>query len=103
MIGRQFGPEASVLWRLYVLFLLASAAREIPAEYDLPVLAIVLYLLVSLANRITNPVTCFRCRNACQHEPPFGDLPAIECSAECSERPEEWPCLPDCPSRRNHS
>jgi hypothetical protein len=96
-------PEVGVGVRIYALFVLAPVGYALPEAFKLPVLFVVAYLCVGLANRITNPETCPRCRNECQHEPLFGDLPAAGCSPECSGRPEEWPCLDDCPSRRNRS
>lgn len=95
--------EVGVGVRIYVLFVLAPIGLALPEMFKLPVLLVVAWLAIGIARRVTNAETCPRCRNRCTHEPLFGDLPPAECSAECSERPEEWPCLPDCPSRRNHS
>jgi hypothetical protein len=94
--------EVGVAARIYALFVLAPVGYALPEPFKFAVLVAVAWLAGGIANRVTNPVTCSRCRSTCQHEPLFGDL-LPECSAECSERPEEWPCLPDCPSRRNRS
>ena len=95
--------EVGVGVRLYALFALSPIGYALPEPFKFVVLVVALVLISGIAKRVTNPETCARCRNRCAHEPSFGDLPPAECSAECSGRPEEWPCLPDCPSRRNRS
>jgi hypothetical protein len=73
VISKHFGPETSVGLRLYALALLSPAAFAAPDPFGFLLLCVIGYLCVSLATRIANPETCFRCRSECRHEPPFGE------------------------------